>query len=121
MDITLQRILSLIPKTENGKYVHGAKKEFAVNIGYGNGDIFTHWEKGKSHSYMNKLYEIAANHDVSVEWLRGETDIKNPAPSGSGNEKLDELLKLAGDLTPEQFERLLSYGQGMLDADKSAK
>ena len=29
MDITLERILSLIPKKPDGSYVHGAKKEFA--------------------------------------------------------------------------------------------
>lgn len=80
MDITVQRILSLIPKKEDGKYVYGAKKKFAESIGYVGGEIVTMWESGSSKSYMGKLYEISAVYNVSVEWLRGETD--DPAPAG---------------------------------------
>ena len=32
MDIVLERILSLIPKKENGDFVHGSKKEFCQKI-----------------------------------------------------------------------------------------
>lgn len=115
MDITLERILSLLPKKPDGKFVKGAKKEFCENIG-APVNIVSEWENGKTKSYRNYLYAIAAKYDVSVEWLKGETDIKKAAPSGNG--KIDELLQLAGELTPEQFERLLAYGQGMKDAEK---
>lgn len=79
MDIVLERILSLIPQKPDGKYVHGAKKEFAQSIGYDGGDIVSMWINGSSKSYMGKLHEIAAVYHVSVEWLKGETDEKNPA------------------------------------------
>lgn len=113
MDITLQRILSLIPKSEKGKYVHGAKKEFAVSIGYEDGDIISHWETGKSHSYMNKLYEIAANHNVSVEWLKGETDIKKADPNdGDGaDETIAELIRIAKTGTTEERQQLLEIAK----------
>lgn len=59
---------------------------------------------------------IAQELGTTPEYLTNQTDIKKAAPSGSG--KIDELLRLAGELTPEQFERLLAYGQGMKDAEK---
>ena len=74
MDITLKRILSLIPKKENGDYQHGAQKDFANSIGLKSGNLITDWSKGRSESYKNYLYEISAKYNVSVEWLRGETD-----------------------------------------------
>lgn len=76
MDIALERILSLIPKKPDGKFVHGAKKEFAISIGYDSGDIVSMWIKGTSTSYLGKLHEIAIKYNVPVEWLKGETDIK---------------------------------------------
>ena len=97
MDIVLERILSLIPKKPDGKYVHGAKRQFARSIGYDGGDIVSMWINGSSKSYMGKLHEIAAVHHVSVEWLKGETDIKNPDPQeGAG-----KLPKGYDDLTPK--------------------
>lgn len=74
MDITLQRILSLLPKKEDGSFVRGAKKDFATSIGYDSGDIVSMWIKGTSTSYYGKIHEIAAKYHVSVEYLTGETD-----------------------------------------------
>lgn len=101
MDITLERILSLIPKNENGKFLHGSKAEFAKSIGYNDGHIVAMWINGSSCSYLKKLHEIAAKYGVSVEWLRGETDEKNPAPKEGGtlspedeNDELREYLDM---------------------------
>lgn len=74
MDIVLERILSIIPKNEKGKFRHGALSEFARNLGFKDGHIISDWIAENSKSYMNYLYEIAAKYDVSVEWLKGETD-----------------------------------------------
>lgn len=78
MDITLQRILSLIPKGQDGKYVHGAKAEFARSLGFDGGDIVSMWIKGTSKSYRNYLFDIAAMYKVSVDWLRGLSDDATP-------------------------------------------
>lgn len=92
MDITLERVLSLIPKKPDGKYVHGAKKQFADSLGLSH-NLVTMWEKGQSQSYKGYLYEISAKYNVSVEWLKGETDEKSPAPLsvdlGDGEIKTD--------------------------------
>lgn len=85
MDIMLKRILSLIPKKEDGCYKHGEKKRFAERIGYSGGEIVSMWEKGDSKSYRQKIHQIATVYGVSVEWLKGETDIKTPiSQNGDG-------------------------------------
>lgn len=101
MDIVLERILSLIPKGPDGKYVHGAKTKFAKKIGYNDGAIVAMWENGSSISYNKKLYQIAEEYNVSVEWLRGETDdpgIKK-APATEGEGEKDALIKAVREIT----------------------
>lgn len=110
MDITLERVLSLIPKKPDGKYIHGAKKEFAESLGYEGGEIVTMWEKGKSNSYLGKLYEIAAIHGVTVEWLRGETDEKTPpAPAVSAVEQ--EAIDLLKRMNNEEIMKLVQLAK----------
>lgn len=95
MDITLQRILSLIPKKENGDFEHGALKNFAKSIGLKSGNLISDWKKGRSKSYLSYIYEISTKYNVSVEWLRGETDEKNPAPiEGEKDPILQEVLAI---------------------------
>ena len=76
MDITLERILSLLPHKPDGKIVHGAKAAFARELGLKGGETVSQWEGGSNTSYRNYLYEISDKYNVSVEWLKGETDIK---------------------------------------------
>ena len=92
MDITLERVLSLIPKKLDGKYVHGAKKELADKLGI-DSDIVTQWDKGKSTSYKNYLYQIADVYGVSVEWLKGETDDRTPKDKPADNTDILQLLR----------------------------
>lgn len=106
MEIVLERILSLIPRNEAGKFVHGAKKEFAQSIGYSSGDIVSMWESGLSVSYRNKLHEISAKYDVSVEWLRGETDEKKLPPPGMSPER-QQLLDLIDSMSDDEVHGLI--------------
>lgn len=114
MDITLERILTLIPKKPDGKYVHGAKKEFATNIGYTDGQIVSMWENGTSSSYTGKLHEIAMKYNVSVEWLKGETDIRQKEKPATESEPIgpakQKLLDAVDDMSPAEmailFERI---------------
>lgn len=93
MDITLERILSLIPRKEDGNYQHGAKADFARSIGYNDGHIVAMWESGSSNSYMKKLHEISAKYGVSVAWLKGETDEKEK-PAVPEDDELKEYLEM---------------------------
>ncbi len=110
MDIVLKRILSLIPKKENGDYVHGAKKEFAKTIGYDSGDIISMWIKGTSNSYVGKLHEISNKYNVSVEWLEGKTDIKEKAAPVSGSDLSErdiQFLEIFRQLSVEEQDLFL--------------
>ena len=101
MDKTLERILSLLPTTPNGKLEHGAKADFARALGYSDGAVVSMWKSGKSESYKNQLYQIAALYNVSVEWLRGETDEKQPA------ERKPEILN--------KYNALDEHGRRLVD------
>lgn len=112
MSIMQERVLSLIPRKPDGKYVHGAKADFARELGFKSGAIVSDWESGKSDSYKNYLYQISALHGVSVEWLRGETDepgIKEaPATEGEGlSAARQKLYDAIANLTDEQCTKLL--------------
>ena len=113
MDIVLERILSLLPKKPDGKFVRGSKKEFAQSIGYDSGDIVSMWINGSSTSYNGKLHEISAKYGVSVEWLRGETDEKNPAlQMENGLKEIDAIFE---QLTPSRQAKLLELARLYLD------
>ena len=116
MDIVLERILSLIerdPKT--GDFKHGAIKQFAVSLGYKSGNIVSMWINGDSRSYTKQLPLIATTYGVSIEWLKGETDVKKPVtPPGNG---LDEqFLNLLRQLTPDEILRVGDFVQGILSS-----
>jgi hypothetical protein len=101
MDITLERILSLLPRKPDGKLVHGARSEFARSIELPS-NIFAEWISGRNASYKNYLYQIADKYNVSVEWLKGETDIKEkPTPKGELSGKAAELVELFEKASPE--------------------
>lgn len=113
MDITLERILSLLPHKDDGKFVRGSKKEFAQSIGYDSGDIVSMWLNGSSTSYNGKLHEIASKYNVSVEWLEGKTDKKEPAatvPHGDRPDKDTILLEWFHSLPEEKRQAILALG-----------
>lgn len=117
MDVMLERILSLIPKKSDGKYAHGAKKQFAESIGYSGGEIISMWEKGDSKSYQGKIHEIASVYNVSIAWLRGETDEKKPLAQGEELSERDiRLVKWFRSLPPEKQKAILVAQDGPTDA-----
>lgn len=112
MDIVLTRILSLIPKKPDGKFVHGALKEFANKLNLKSGNVVSDWMNGRSTSYTSYVYQIADIYNVSVEWLKGETDDpgikKAPGINAEGlSVARKALLDAVDGLTDEQCEKLL--------------
>lgn len=123
MDIVLERILSLIPKGPDGKYVHGAKTKFAKEIGYNDGAIVAMWENGSSISYNKKLYQIADQYHVSVEWLQGKTEDKSiketPDPKIEGYSELQKAaIEFVLSLPPDKLERFVKMGRAAFEEGK---
>lgn len=129
MDITLNRIFSLIPKKPDGKFVHGAKKAFCASID-APPNIMSEWERGISKSYRNYLYAISAKHNVSVEWLKGETDDptpligegqkEKPAPSGGGlSETQKEAVEFVLSLSEERLKQFIRIGRAMVEGEQA--
>ena len=114
MDITLERILSLIPRKENGDFQHGALKTFAKSIGLKSGNLISDWLKGRSESYKNYIYEVSAKYGVSVAWLKGETDEKNPPVPEDERILNEELISRLVSLTPEEMQKVDAFVQGLL-------
>lgn len=92
MDIMLERILSLIPKKPDGKFVHGSKKEFCEKIGV-NTTVLSQWLSEFSKSYEQYAYKIAETYNVSVDWLYGRTDNPTPKAKDTGNADILQFLK----------------------------
>lgn len=110
MDIVLERILSLIPKKENGDFKHGALKEFANTVGLKSGNLISDWINGRSKSYKNYIYIIAEKYDVSIGWLTGEIDIKEKAAPVSGSDLSErdiQFLEIFRQLSVEEQDLFL--------------
>ncbi len=123
MDITLERMLTLIPKKENGNFKHGALSQFARSIGFKDGHIVSDWVAGNSESYKNYIYQVSALYHVSVEWLRGETDDpgikKAPATEGEGYTDLQKAaIQFVLSLPPEKLERFIKMGRAAFEENQ---
>lgn len=109
MDITLTRILSLIPKKDNGDFKHGELAKFARSLGFKDGHIISDWIAGNSESYKNYIYQISSIHNVSVEWLKGESEQKEKPTTENGSELSAERIKLMlSDMTAEDLSSLIA-------------
>ena len=116
MDILLERMLSLIPKKPDGKYVHGAKKLFCEKIGAPT-NIISEWESNKTKSYRNYVHAAAMAYNVSVEWLKGETDEKEKSPTPEGAELSEARMKLLAAIDGMSEDEVLAMVQ-MAEAAK---
>lgn len=121
MDIILERILSLIPRKENGDFEHGSKKEFAQSIGFKGGEIISDWIAGRNKSYVKHIHVIAERYNVSTEWLTGQSDKKERTAAGvsDGLSREDiQFLELFGKLTPEEQKLFVIQMQSVVDSKK---
>lgn len=114
MDITLERMLTLIPKKENGNFKHGALSQFARSIGFKDGHIVSDWIAGNSESYKNYIYQVSALYHVSVEWLQGKTEDKSiketPDPKIEGvSAEAQEILDYIRGATPAELAEVFRY------------
>lgn len=92
MDITMQRIVSELK-------LQGKKQtELADYIGV-TSNVITDWKSGRIKSYSKYIFAIADFLNVSVEYLKGETDVKNQPKSSISDD--DIKFALWGDVADE--------------------
>lgn len=114
MDIVLERMLSLIPRKPDGKFVHGAKKEFCKAIGAPD-NIVGNWLGGVTKSYRNYVYAAAAAYNVSADWILGKTDIKKTAadPSDGLSEEETQFIQELRLMSEEERKFLMAQIRGV--------
>lgn len=105
MDVTLERII------EELKFKKIKKTDFTKDLGFSSSAVFGHWISGRNTSYLKYLHAIASYLDVSVEYLKGETDIKKP-PSENG-ERFDELYSMVEGLNETEITMLKAFVAGL--------
>ena len=97
MDITLERIIKEL-KIQN-KLQQDLTNYLGINY-----SSFGNWKAGRNKSYLKYLHAIADFLDVSVEYLKGETDEKKKPSADNGEELTNEkrLLLALFDQIPKE-------------------
>ena len=75
-------------------------------------NCFGGWKRGANQSYLKYLHAIADFLNVSVEYLKGETD-KKEKPLSENEERLKELYDLTADLSETEIQLLKAYAAGI--------
>jgi len=106
--VILDRIMSIMEVEKI------SQKQLTDYLGLQN-TAFTKWKAGSNNSYIKHLPEIAELLHVSVDYLLGNTDIKNKPATDNGNglsESEAQLIKLFNSV-PEESRALVV---GMIEA-----
>lgn len=104
MDITLERIIQEL------KHKKRTQTDLTNFLGVSDSS-FGNWKKGLNASYLKYVHAIADYLDVSVEYLKGETDTKKPPITK--DERIDELYEMAKDLTDAELVALKAFVAGL--------
>lgn len=89
MDIMYQRIFAELHTQKK------SQKALAEFLGLKQQAI-TSWRAGRNSSYKKYIYGIADFLDVSVEYLKGETDVKEKPPVIDGGLMAANTVRIAG-------------------------
>lgn len=105
MDITLQRIITELK-------IQKKRQSDLTDFISVTDSTFGNWKKGLNQSYLKYLHAIADFLNVSVEYLKGETD-KKEKPLSENEERLKELYDLTADLSETEIQLLKAYAAGI--------
>ena len=104
-----ERYLELLKETE--KTTYGMCKETGLKQ-----SAISAWKSGKTKPSQRTFQVIADYFGVNVEWLAGETDVReNKKPADheiDGREK--EFMQLFERLTPDQQDMILAQLRGVV-------
>ena len=111
MDITLERIIQEL-KEQNKK-----QRDLTDHLGLTH-NIFGNWKAGRNSSYKKYIHAIAQYLDVSVEYLKGETETKKSPDEFQLTEDEMLLLKLFRQIPEERQRAFLEMGRLYSDSLK---
>ena len=106
MDIALERIVNEL-KLQNKKKIDLTESLGIVNSAFGN------WLSGRNTSYKKYLHAIASFLDVSVEYLKGETDIKKPPKPSVTDDDIKFALwgDVANEIPDEKLQEVKNFAE----------
>ena len=89
------------------------QKDIAKYLGVSDRSV-GYYENGQRMPPLDILEKIADYFDVSVDYLLGRTDMKNPStpykvPNYDLDENLEKLINVSQNLSPEQFQKLTDF------------
>ena len=113
MDITMQRIISELEM--QGKN----QTKLADYLGV-TSNVITDWKSGRIKSYSKYLHAIANFLDVSVEYLKGETDIKKPPKPSVTDDDIKFALwgDVANEIPDEKLQEVKNFAEFIKDTYK---
>lgn len=74
---------------------------------------YAHYENERRLPNVQNLCALADYYGVSVDYILGRTDEKNPAPS-DGDGQVDKINSIVDSLSPESVQRVLEYAELLL-------
>lgn len=105
MDSILEKIIKEMNEQNKKQY------ELTDFLGL-NHNTFGNWKSGLNRSYLKYLHAIADFLGVSVEYLHGETDIKEK-PLSENEERLNELYEMTKGLNENEINALKAFCAGL--------
>lgn len=99
MEITIERIITELRSQKKSQL------DLARHLGITQ-NVVTDWKSGRIKSYTKYIHGIADFLGVSVEYLRGETDIKEKPTVLSNDGQRGERITV---LTPHEERLILAY------------
>lgn len=97
--------------------VNKSPNAVAKEIGISSGAL-TGWKRERKTPYDSTIKKVADYFGVPMSYFA--EDKKSPPPVvGSGNAKIDEIIRIASGLSSEDVEKLIAYAEGMRDAGRN--
>ena len=90
----------------------------SAKLNYGASAI-SNYEKGKNQPSFSDLIKIANIFEVSIDYLLGLSDIRNPYSSYTQTEEIEKLLYIFSDLDSFNKKHLILHAEGILSMQKS--
>jgi transcriptional regulator with XRE-family HTH domain len=112
MNLIIERIINLLSEKDI------MAKTFMEDLDLNKSSV-SDWKSGKSNSYMKYLPKIADYFGVSVDYLLGNTDIKNKPVINKDDEQFAELYEIIKDYPPDKLKQILDFARFLNSSNSS--